>query len=377
MTRPLLPALTGGLTALLLALPAAAPAAAPTSTPTAVKLYFTAGEQFSPVERTIKILRTKQLPTIGALLRGPTPAERADHVATQIPAGVSIRKLTIDGSAAVLELSPEFLKGIPADPRTRTDAQVLDLNARLGQITYTLTQFPPIRTVKVLAAGQLLDVTPTQQTKTLGTSTPSTVTRQDFAKPKTAPKPDARPPGQATAGIRDVQQRLADLGYLPADAVDGLAGYRTQQAVMAFQAWNGLGRDGVAGPLTQQKLAGAERPTPDSKGPAHRIEVYRAKGVALLVDKGRVVRAVHVSAGGPGTETPAGSYSVFRKELRSWSVPFSTWLPYASYFTGGIAFHEYPDVPPVPASHGCVRVPAPEAPGVYAFASQGTAVIVR
>ncbi len=49
-------------------------------------------------------------------------------------------------------------------------------------------------------------------------------------------------------------------------------------------------------------------------------------------------------------------------------VPFQTWLPYASYFFQGIAFHEYPDVPVYPASHGCVRVPAPEAKGVYGFA---------
>ena len=86
--------------------------------------------------------------------------------------------------------------------------------------------------------------------------------------------------------------------------------------------------------------------------------------------------AIHVSSGGPGNETPAGTFAVFRKELRSWSVPFQVWLPYASYFNQGIAFHEYPDVPPTPASHGCVRVPAPEAPGVYKFAKIDTPVIV-
>jgi lipoprotein-anchoring transpeptidase ErfK/SrfK len=67
---------------------------------------------------------------------------------------------------------------------------------------------------------------------------------------------------------------------------------------------------------------------------------------------------------------------VFSKELQSWSVPFQTWLPYASYFNQGIAFHEYPEVPPYPASHGCVRVPAPEAKGVYDFATLGTVVVV-
>jgi lipoprotein-anchoring transpeptidase ErfK/SrfK len=106
------------------------------------------------------------------------------------------------------------------------------------------------------------------------------------------------------------------------------------------------------------------------------MEVYRDKGVALLIAHDRVKRAIHVSPGAPGTSTPAGTFEVYRKENPSWSVPFQVWLPYASYFTGGIAFHEYPDVPPYPASHGCVRVPSPEAPGVYRFAKLGTSVIV-
>ena len=51
----------------------------------------------------------------------------------------------------------------------------------------------------------------------------------------------------------------------PPGAVDGKDGYRTQQAVIAFQAWEGLGRDGVVGPVTTAALnagegAEAERP---------------------------------------------------------------------------------------------------------------------
>jgi peptidoglycan hydrolase-like protein with peptidoglycan-binding domain len=176
--------------------------------------------------------------------------------------------------------------------------------------------------------------------------------------------------------VRKLQKRLWRLGYLPSSAIDGLDGYRTQQAVMAFQSWEGLDRDGVAGPMTKGALETARRPKPRAGGPAKLIEVYRHRGVALLVKEGRTKRAVHVSAGAPGTETPAGTYEVFRKELNSWSVPFSTWLPYASYFNNGIAFHEYAQVPPYPASHGCVRVPEPEAEFVYRFAAIGTTVRV-
>jgi lipoprotein-anchoring transpeptidase ErfK/SrfK len=51
-------------------------------------------------------------------------------------------------------------------------------------------------------------------------------------------------------------------------------------------------------------------------------------------------------------------------------------MPYASYFTGGYALHEYPDVPPYPASHGCVRVPAGESVVVWEFATLGTPIVI-
>jgi lipoprotein-anchoring transpeptidase ErfK/SrfK len=106
------------------------------------------------------------------------------------------------------------------------------------------------------------------------------------------------------------------------------------------------------------------------------VEVYRDKGVTLLVDGGKVVRTLHSSSGTRGYETPAGTYTIFRKERNSWSVPYQVWLPYASYFNGGIAFHAYPQVPAHPASHGCVRLPVGEAPFAYTFMAIGTRVTV-
>ena len=243
----------------------------------------------------------------------------------------------------------------------RSPDQTAELAARVGQLTYTLTQLDGVDAVRVLAAGRPVE---------------ANARRADYAKPAKGPPPAPNRRGAKSLSTRKVQKRLAHLRYLPHSAVDGVAGYRTQQAVMAFQAWSGLERDGIVGPATTAALAGAHRPRPGRKGPSRRIEVYRDKGVALLIEHDQMRRAIHVSAGAPGTPTPTGRYEVFRKELRSWSVPFQVWLPLASYFNQGIAFHEYPDVPPYPASHGCVRVPVPEAHGVYDFASIGTAVVV-
>jgi lipoprotein-anchoring transpeptidase ErfK/SrfK len=130
------------------------------------------------------------------------------------------------------------------------------------------------------------------------------------------------------------------------------------------------------GPQTLAALESAVRPKPRPSNSLRHVEVHRSAGVVLLVERGRVLRAVHASAGAPGYQTPAGAFTVFRKEINSWSVPYRVWLPHASYFNGGIALHGYADVPATPASHGCVRIPLAEAPAVYEFARIGTRVLV-
>lgn len=168
--------------------------------------------------------------------------------------------------------------------------------------------------------------------------------------------------------------RLAELGYLPANATPGnTSNYALSQAIMGFQGWNGLERTGTADSATQKRLAVAGRPQARKSGGGKWLEGYIDRQVVLLVRGGRVVRAIHFSSGSAGN-TPRGTYSIYRKETMSWSIPFSSWMPYASYFTGGFAFHEYPDVPGYPASHGCVRIAAPFAPYLYEFASYGTPV---
>ena len=174
-----------------------------------------------------------------------------------------------------------------------------------------------------------------------------------------------------------VQRRLVQLKYLPAGAVTGKADYRTSQALMAFQAWNGLSRDGAAGVQTRKKLASASVPKPRPAGASgHYLQVFRSLGVVLCVNNGAVVRAVHCSSGRPGMQTTAGTWNVYIKSTRFWSAKYSSWMPYASFFHGGEALHGYGDVPAYPASHGCVRLPMPEAPWVYQFAYMGATVYV-
>ncbi len=184
-------------------------------------------------------------------------------------------------------------------------------------------------------------------------------------------------PGAKGDRVAAMQTYLADQGYLPWPSVDGSYDYRTEQALMAFQGWNGLERTGRADLKTLKRMVKSTAPRPWKRYKGRRIEVHVARQVALLVTKtGRVVRAIHVSTGAGG-RTPHGDFKIYRKEMMSWSVPFSVWLPYASYITGGIAFHKYPSVPGYPASHGCIRVSAPEAPVVWDYAEMGTPTYIH
>ncbi|HVL95383.1 MAG TPA: L,D-transpeptidase family protein [Solirubrobacteraceae bacterium] len=193
-----------------------------------------------------------------------------------------------------------------------------------------------------------------------------------------APAAEARTlsAGDRGADVRALNERLSGLGYLPAGAASSAYGRATSYAVMAFQKWHGLARDGIAGPQTKARLRSATRPAARTSGAGRRIEVLYERQVALLIRGGRVRRTISVSTGADGYRTPPGSFKVFRKERRSWSVPYKVWLPWASYFTGGVAFHAWRDVPAHPASHGCVRVPEPFAREVYRFASMNTRVHV-
>jgi peptidoglycan hydrolase-like protein with peptidoglycan-binding domain len=194
-----------------------------------------------------------------------------------------------------------------------------------------------------------------------------------------AASPPRQPPlqlGARGAPVRALQRRLIALGYLPAGAADGAFGQRTWHAVVAFEGWQRLHRDGVVEGRTRAALASATRPRPWvrlERGLLLDLE----RQVLLVVEGGRTVRAVHVSTARPGYVTPRGRFEVYRRERLSWSASYGVWMPYALYFSGGYAIHGYGVVPASPASHGCVRVPESEAPYVYAAAPLHTAVVIR
>src|SRR5262249_5203971 len=152
------------------------------------------------------------------------------------------------------------------------------------------------------------------------------------------------------------QRRLIALGYMVKGDDDGRLGPATANAILAFQKWEDLNRTGLLDSRTKSRLRSAIRPLPlTHRGEGKRAEILLDRQVPPLLTDGRVTRAIAVPSGNPSTPTPPGNYRVYAKIRKWWSVPSREWLPYALPFVGGIAFHEFPDVPAYPASHGCVR----------------------
>jgi L,D-transpeptidase catalytic domain/Sporulation and spore germination/Putative peptidoglycan binding domain len=352
-----LPAARSVLTLLLLATALLSSASA-SSGAASVKVAFLQGEQVVYIDRSGSSL--KQAMT--ALLAGPTKGEVKRDIKTQIPSGTPLRALAVKNGVATIDLGEKFATG------TRFDS----LTARVVQVVLTATRFRNVRAVRLqVKGGTPLGLFP--GFVTLHPLTAKSVLAPDQP-PPTSPAP--QPPGAESDDTRALQQRLADLGFMNAIEVDGRTGARTTSAVVSFQKWAGLARDSVPGAQTRAALTSAGRPAPIGSGGGHRVEILLDRQLALVIDANRVTRVIDVSTGKPGFDTPAGSYRVTRKEQRSWSVPYKVWLPWASYFVGGVAFHEYPDVPPTPASHGCVRVPRWDAQWLYTETPIGTPVTV-
>ena len=106
------------------------------------------------------------------------------------------------------------------------------------------------------------------------------------------------------------------------------------------------------------------------------MEVLLDRQVVLAIQDNQVVRAVDTSTGKPSTPTTVGSFTVYAKYPRWWSTPFREWLLWAAPFDEGIAMHQFPDVPPFAASHGCVRINQADAKWLFDFVSVGTPVVV-
>lgn len=136
----------------------------------------------------------------------------------------------------------------------------------------------------------------------------------------------------------------------------GNFGASTRHALVAFQKYSGLPRNGKLDALTRFVLgATLDRAVPKVPKAGRSIEVDIARQILTVSEAGRTVWVLDVSTGKKSTPTPRGSF-VIQRQINGQRVSNLGQLWRPKYFTGGYALHGSPSVPATPASHGCVRL---------------------
>ena len=168
--------------------------------------------------------------------------------------------------------------------------------------------------------------------------------------------------GEGERGIKVLmlQRGLYRLGF--SVPVTGYYDWLTSNAVNAFRKTNGMGRDGYAPKAVYAKVLrgeGAYKLRYPRAG--KHVEFDWSRQVLVLADKGRPFRTYHASSGTPATPTVFGTYRFYLQTPGT----NSKGMVHSSYFIRGYAIHGYASVPNYPASHGCLRVPVPNAASIF------------
>ena len=178
-------------------------------------------------------------------------------------------------------------------------------------------------------------------------------------------------PGSSGPAVRLLQSRLAKLRY--AVSRSGHFDASTGRAVVAYRKMRGWSRIGVASRDVMRGLV-AGKGTFKAKYPSHgkHVEADLSRQVLVLLRGRKVDRIYTTSSGKSSTPTVLGRFKVYQRSFGTNALG----MVHSSYFIGGYAIHGYHDVPTFPASHGCLRVPVPNAFSIYSWLRIGDRVDV-
>ena len=178
--------------------------------------------------------------------------------------------------------------------------------------------------------------------------------------------------GAAGQSVRLLQSELDVLHY--AVPLSGVLDEGTGRALVAYRKMTGLERIPYAGRQVFERLqrgAGAFHVLYPHDG--RHVEGDLTRQVLALIEPGGRVHSIYtMSSGKPSTPTVIGRFSVY---LKTPGVN-SEGMVDSNYFIRGYAIHGYAEVPTYAASHGCLRVPIPDASTIYGWVRQGTPVDV-
>lgn len=172
--------------------------------------------------------------------------------------------------------------------------------------------------------------------------------------------------GDCNRTVRGFKVALRALGFRAGDGRCFTA--RTGRAVLAYRKVNNLSRTEHAGKRIVHDVfmrkGGYRVKYPNSGDHA---EVDLSRQILVLAHGGKVSEIYHVSTGAPSTPTVRGHFNFYLRQPGY----NSKGMYYSFYFYGGYAVHGYHSVPTYNASHGCVRVPIPDARHIYNWLEYG------
>jgi L,D-transpeptidase catalytic domain len=148
----------------------------------------------------------------------------------------------------------------------------------------------------------------------------------------------------------------------------------TGRAVIAFRKLTGLERV----PFTNRSVFEALRRGAGSFHVRYRrdgrhVEADLTRQVLAEIEPGGRVHAIYeMSSGKPSTPTVIGHFYVYSKTIGT----NQKGMVDSNYFIRGYAIHGYAEVPVYAASHGCLRVPIPNAAAIFGWVQIGTPVDV-
>ena len=175
--------------------------------------------------------------------------------------------------------------------------------------------------------------------------------------------------GAAGVHVLLLQRALHRLGF--ATPVTGRFDNLTANAVNAFRKTNRMGGRGYASPGVYAMLLrrqGAFKLRYPRAG--KHVEFDWSRQVLVLAKRGRPYRVYHTSSGTPATPTVFGTYRFYMKTPGT----NAKGMVHSSYFIRGYAIHGYASVPNYPASHGCLRVPIPNAASIFNWIDIGDTI---
>ncbi len=178
-------------------------------------------------------------------------------------------------------------------------------------------------------------------------------------------------PGSRGIKVRLLQRGLRRLGF--AVPIGGGYGGGTARAVLAYRKTNNMRRTNRASSAVYSRLfRGRGRFRPRHPRAGRHVEFDWSRQVLAFVNRGRAVAVYHASSGKPSTPTVFGTFRFYRKQPGT----NSHGMVHSNYFIGGYAIHGYKSVPNYPASHGCIRVPIPNARAVNGRIRLGETIYV-